>query len=87
MTNETVGLLDDFRDLLTTFADERVEFVLIGGWALALHGHGRGTDDLDVLIRPTSENATRVSRTGAPSGRGLRSSLALAAIASSNRLR
>lgn len=50
----------DFRDLLTTFADGGVEFVLIGGWAMALHGHGRGTDDLDVLVRPTPENAKLV---------------------------
>src|SRR5690606_9950778 len=58
------------RELLTTFADEGVEFVLIGGWAMGLHGHGRGTDDLDVLVRPTPENAQRVYnalvRFGAP---------------------
>lgn len=53
-------LVDDFRDLLVTFVDHRVEFLLIGGWALALHGYARGTDDMDVLVRPTSENARRV---------------------------
>jgi hypothetical protein len=47
LTNETNAFVDDFRELLTTFADEGVDFVLIGGWALGLHGHGRGTDDLD----------------------------------------
>lgn len=50
----------DFRDLLLALADAEAEFVLIGGWALALHGHVRGTDDLDVLVRPTAENAARV---------------------------
>src|SRR5687767_12080306 len=34
----------------------------LGGWALALHGHGRGTDDLDVLVRRTPENAARIFR-------------------------
>ncbi|MDQ3031338.1 MAG: hypothetical protein M3Y87_02905 [Myxococcota bacterium] len=36
----------DFRDLLLELADAEAEFVLIGGWALALHPHVRGTDDL-----------------------------------------
>ncbi|WP_052375056.1 hypothetical protein [Chondromyces apiculatus] len=55
-----VNLGNDFRDLLTCFVDEGVEFLLIGGWALALHGHGRSTDDMDVLVRPSPENAERV---------------------------
>jgi hypothetical protein len=37
---------------------------------MALHGHGRGTDDLDVLVRPTAANAKQVFqalvRFGAP---------------------
>ncbi|HSC86482.1 MAG TPA: hypothetical protein VLC09_04400 [Polyangiaceae bacterium] len=47
---------------MLVFADEKVEFVVIGGWAMALHGHGRGTDDLDVFIKATAENAARVYR-------------------------
>lgn len=47
------------------------EFVLIGGWAIALHGRGRGTDDLDVFVRATEDNAERVFEAlatfGAPS--------------------
>lgn len=50
----------DFRDLLLSLCDAKAEFVLIGGWALAFHGHARGTDDLDVLVRATPENAARV---------------------------
>lgn len=56
------GLNDDFRDLLTAFAHERVEFLVIGAYALALHGFPRATGDLDVLVRPTAENASRVWR-------------------------
>jgi hypothetical protein len=70
LTSATIAFVDDFRDLLTTFADEKVEFVMIGGWALALHGYGRGTDDLDVLVRASTDNAARVFkalvRFGAP---------------------
>lgn len=60
----------DFLDLLIALTSAEAEFVLIGGWALALHGHGRGTDDLDIFVRPTPGNATRVfaalARFGAP---------------------
>ena len=60
----------DYQDLLFEFLDARVEFVLIGGWAVAVHGHPRATDDIDLLVRPTIENASRVvsalKRFGAP---------------------
>lgn len=60
----------DFTDLLIELADAGVDFMLIGGWAMAHHGHPRGTDDLDVWIRADPENARRVvralARFGAP---------------------
>lgn len=55
-----IELQTDLLDLLEALAEAEAEFVLIGGWALAVHGHGRGTDDLDVLVRPSPENATKV---------------------------
>ena len=55
-----IGLNADFRDLLLALADRDAEFVVIGGWALALHGYGRGTDDMDIFVRSTPENAKRV---------------------------
>lgn len=55
-----IHLPEDFRDLLLSFADNGVEFVVIGGHAVAFHGHPRATKDLDVLVRTTLENATRV---------------------------
>ena len=57
-----VGLSQDYRDLLVCLADAGAEFLLVGGWALALHGHGRGTDDMDVFVRATPANAERVFR-------------------------
>jgi hypothetical protein len=55
-----IALQADLLDLLDALARAKAEFVLIGGWALAVHGHGRGTDDLDVLVRPSPDNATKV---------------------------
>ena len=34
----------------------------VGGHAVAYYGHPRATKDLDVLVRPTPENAERVYR-------------------------
>jgi hypothetical protein len=52
----------DFRDLLAAFAAETVEFIVVGAYALALHGVPRFTGDLDLFVRPTPENAARVWR-------------------------
>lgn len=52
----------DFVDLLRSFADHRVEAIVVGAHALAAHGHVRATKDLDVWIRPTPENAARAHR-------------------------
>jgi hypothetical protein len=56
------SLPDDFRDLLVALVDAGADFVLIGGWAVAVHGRPRATEDLDVLVRPAAENAARVYR-------------------------
>lgn len=54
------ALPDDFRDLLLELADAGADFVLVGGWAMAVHGRTRATEDLDVFVRPSPENASRV---------------------------
>ena len=65
-------LFADFRDLLVELVDAGAEFVLVGGHAVAVHGHPRATKDLDVFVRPTAANAERVLRAltafGAPLG-------------------
>ena len=52
----------DFSELLALFNEERVEFLLIGAYALAHHGVVRSTGDLDIWLRPTPENADSVLR-------------------------
>ena len=39
--------------------DAGVRYVVVGGFALALHGVVRATKDVDILIEPTLDNATR----------------------------
>ncbi|MGA1077346.1 MAG: hypothetical protein ACO307_19830 [Ilumatobacteraceae bacterium] len=50
----------DWLEWLSCLNDRHVEYLLVGGMALAHHGVPRYTGDLDVLIRPTTENAERV---------------------------
>ena len=52
----------DFKDLLSTFNANGVEYLVVGAHALAAHGHVRATKDLDVWVRPSAENAPRVLR-------------------------
>jgi len=55
-------LPEDFRDLLVELHDAGADFVVLGGYAVAFHGHPRATKDLDVLVRATSKNALLVYR-------------------------
>ena len=52
----------DFVDLLRAFIAADVRFLIVGAYALALHGRPRATGDLDVWIDATPENAARVMR-------------------------
>ena len=62
----------DFSDLFAALNAEGAEYLLVGGYALAVHAVPRYTRDLDVWVNPTEENAQRVHRAlarfGAPLG-------------------
>ena len=47
--------------LLEALHRARVEYVVIGGYALAAHGYVRGTDDLDVVPGPDRRNLQRLA--------------------------
>jgi hypothetical protein len=52
----------DFIDLLRAFIAADVRFLVVGAYALALHGRPRATGDLDVWVEATPENARRVMK-------------------------
>jgi hypothetical protein len=60
----------DYRDMLSLFNEERVEYMVVGAYALAYHGLPRATGDIDIWIRRSDDNADRVwqalSRFGVP---------------------
>ena len=59
-----------FRDILFALSAEEAEFLVVGAYALAVHGLPRATGDLDIWVRPSEANAERVwkalLRFGAP---------------------
>jgi hypothetical protein len=50
----------DFRELLALFNASQVDYMVIGGYALAFHGAPRFTGDLDIFVKPDPENARRI---------------------------
>ncbi len=50
----------DFVDLLRAFSDHKVRFLIVGAYALGVHGRPRATGDLDVWVDPTPDNAERI---------------------------
>ena len=50
----------DFREFFALLNEKQVEYLVVGGYALAFHGAPRFTGDLDIYVRPTPENARRV---------------------------
>jgi hypothetical protein len=50
----------DFDEFIGCLTAHGVDFVIVGAYALAFHGAPRFTGDLDVLIRPTLDNAERL---------------------------
>ncbi len=47
----------DFVDFLKVLNEYTVEYVVVGGHAVGFYGHPRNTGDMDVVMRPTQENA------------------------------
>ena len=52
----------DLREFIVLLNSREVEYLVVGGHAVAFHGHPRYTGDIDLLIRTTSINAERVLR-------------------------
>ena len=51
---------NDFKELLELFNKHKVEYLIVGGYALAFHGAPRFTGDIDLFVRPIRENAERI---------------------------
>ena len=52
----------DFRELLRLLEENEVDYLIIGGYAVAFHGYPRFTKDLDIFFRNTPENIERLRK-------------------------
>jgi hypothetical protein len=50
----------DFRDVLASLNAHKVDYLVVGAHALAFHGAPRYTGDMDIFVRPGSDNAQRI---------------------------
>lgn len=47
----------DFKEFIELLIKNRAEYLIVGGYAVGIHGHPRYTGDLDVWLNPTQQNA------------------------------
>ena len=50
----------DFKELLALFNAQKVDYIIVGAYALASYGSPRYTGDMDILVYPDPENAKRI---------------------------
>jgi len=56
----TIRLPTEFKEFLKLLNSGGVEYLVVGGYAVAFHGHPRSTGDLDIWIATSPENVSRV---------------------------
>jgi predicted nucleotidyltransferase len=52
----------DFEEFLKYLNEEKVDFVIIGGYAVAFHGYVRATNDMDLFFRANEKNIVRIRK-------------------------
>jgi hypothetical protein len=50
-------LNSDYKDILRALSDQKVKCILVGAYAIAVHGYPRTTMDIDFWVMPDPENA------------------------------
>jgi len=55
-----MNLNKDFLDFIELLNKHNVEYMVVGGYAVGLHGHPRYTGDLDVWIKKSEENIDKL---------------------------
>ena len=52
----------DFEEFLQFLKEEKVDFVIVGGYAVAFHGYVRATQDIDLFFKNTQKNIRRINK-------------------------
>lgn len=51
---------NDFKELLSALNEHRAKYLIVGGYAVAIHAQPRATKDLDIFVQPEPKNAEAV---------------------------
>ena len=60
----------DFKELFEFFNAHKVQYLIVGSYALAFHGSPRYTGDIDIYVKPDEENAKKIMEALAEFGFG-----------------
>ncbi len=58
-----IRLPRDFKEFLQLLNSKKIEYLLIGGYAVALYGYPRSTGDMDIWIALSENNARKIVET------------------------
>jgi hypothetical protein len=53
-------LNQDFKEFIQLLNHNQVKYLIIGGYAVAIHGHPRYTKNIDIWIEMSQENAQKL---------------------------
>ncbi|RYY48878.1 MAG: hypothetical protein EOO06_08915 [Chitinophagaceae bacterium] len=53
----------DFKEFIELLIKNKAEYLIVGGYAVGIHGHPRYTGDLDIWLNPTQHNAELILKT------------------------
>jgi hypothetical protein len=56
----------DYRDMLSAFTDEGVEYLIVGAYALAIHGLPRATDGIERSVLSKADQIANMRAVGRP---------------------
>ena len=63
-------LNEDYKEMLQLLSEEQVDFMIVGAYALGVHGYPRATGDIDIWVKPNDINSGKLykvlARFGAP---------------------
>jgi hypothetical protein len=55
-----IQLPQDFKEFIELLNANSVDYMIVGGYAVAYHGAPRYTGDIDLLVKPTNQNGSKV---------------------------
>lgn len=54
--------IENHQQLLKALLDNKVDFMVIGGYSVIFHGYSRTTGDMDIWLKPDNENKTKLKK-------------------------